>query len=86
MMYWPFAVDAINGGLRNDFIFESFARKGFLLCVQRIEKNESGFYRCHHGTWLMLRSCTRSALILVGAVRLGLETLLPLHWEGAIGR
>jgi hypothetical protein len=81
MMYWPFIVDAIYGNLKNDSGSQSFARKGFLLCKQRIEKNESGFYKRHHGTWLMLRSCTRSALVLLGAARAGLVDLLPPDWE-----
>src|SRR6187402_3167342 len=66
MMYWPFVVDAIHGTLRPSPSSESFARKGFQLCVQRVDQNERGFYQRHHGTWLMLRSCTRSALVLLG--------------------
>jgi hypothetical protein len=86
MMYWPFVVDAIHGRLRNEPESESFTRKGFLLCVQRIEKNESGFYQRHHGTWLMLRSCTRSALVLVAAVRSGLNNLVAAEWQDAVGK
>lgn len=64
---------------------ESFARKALYVCVHRIEKNESGFYHRHHGTWLMLRSCTRSALVLLAAVRCpSLSILLPMDWELAI--
>ncbi|KAH8809201.1 hypothetical protein F5884DRAFT_396765 [Xylogone sp. PMI_703] len=84
MMYWPFVVDAIHGKLRSATA-ESFARKGFVVCVQRIMKNESGFYHRHHGTWLMLRSCTRSALVLLAAARApGLRGLLPADWEIAV--
>lgn len=86
-MYWPFVVDAIHGNLGFDPASESFARKGFQLCVERIEKNESGFYHRHHGTWLMLRSCTRSALVLIGAVRSNkVKTLLPMEWETTVGK
>jgi hypothetical protein len=81
MMYWPFVVDAVHGKLDRAAV-ESFARKGLVVCVERIRKNESGFYHRHHGTWLMLRSCTRSALVLLAVARCpGLSTLLPMDWE-----
>jgi hypothetical protein len=84
MMYWPFVVDAVHSRLRGEAA-HAFARKGLLVCVQRIQKNESGFYHRHHGTWLMLRSCTRSALVLLGAARSpGLTDLLPPDWQQAI--
>ena len=81
LMYWPFIVDCIHGRLRCSPEAEEYARKGFLLCVQRIEKNESGFYKRHHGTWLMLRSCTRSAFVLVAGARSGVSYLLPNNWK-----
>ena len=66
----------------------AFIRKGLSICVQRIHKNESGFHHRHHGTWLMLRSCTRSALVLLAAYRAGqrgrLRALLPGGWEAAV--
>lgn len=83
-MYWPFVVDAIHGRLRSATA-ESFARKGLAVCVERIMKNENGFFHRHHGTWLMLRSCTRSALVLLAAARSpGLSSLLPADWEVAV--
>ncbi|KAF7718734.1 Fungal Zn(2)-Cys(6) binuclear cluster domain-containing protein [Penicillium ucsense] len=84
MMYWPFVVDALHGNLVPDKDWEEFALKGFRVCVRRIEKNEGGFYYRHHGTWLMLRSCTRSALVLTAAARHGLTTLLPAKWRAAV--
>jgi len=84
MMYWTFVVDAIHGNLQNDPQLIAFAQKGFRLCVDKIESNESGFYRRHHGVWLMIRSCTRSALVLIGAARLDLKDLLPPDWEGKV--
>ena len=84
MMYWPYIVAAVHGKLRGATA-ETFARKGLEICVQRIRKNESGFYHRHHGTWLMLRSCTRSALVLLAAVRCpSLSPLLPMTWELAV--
>ena len=56
------------------------------MCVQRIEKNETGFHQRHHGTWLMLRSCTRSAFVLIAGERSGMNYLLPENWETAVGK
>ncbi|KAG4433504.1 hypothetical protein IFR05_011013 [Cadophora sp. M221] len=86
MMYWPFVVAAIHGTLLSDTDSQSFAKKGIEMCIQRIDKNETGFCKRHHGTWLMIRSCTRSALVLVAASRAGLATLLPSGWETAVGK
>lgn len=81
MIYWLFIVDAVHGKALGTAA-ESFARKGLNVCVQRIQKNDSGFYHRHHGTWLMLRSCTRSALVLLAAARCPtLRPLLPVDWE-----
>jgi hypothetical protein len=35
-------------------------------CIYRIETNMEGFLHRHQGTWLTIRSCTRSALMLLG--------------------
>ncbi|KAG0645279.1 Echinocandin B biosynthetic cluster transcription factor ecdB [Hyphodiscus hymeniophilus] len=84
MMYWPFLVSLIHGTLFGDLQSPSFAQKGIITCIQRIHKNEGGFYKRHHGTWLMIRSCTRSALVLVAVFRAGLDSLLPPDWEEAV--
>jgi hypothetical protein len=84
MMYWPFVIEAVHGNLGGADV-HSFSRKGFLVCIDRIQKNESGFYHRHHGTWLMLRSCTRSALVLLAAARIPhLHSSLPIEWEMAV--
>ncbi|KAL1889862.1 Zcf27p [Sporothrix stenoceras] len=41
------------------------ARKGLETHTRRIVTNEPGFRHRHHGTWYMIRNCTRSALVLV---------------------
>jgi hypothetical protein len=35
-------------------------------CIYRIETNMEGFLHRHQGTWLTIRSCSRSALMLLG--------------------
>lgn len=86
VMYWPFVVEAVNGKARGGDA-DTFVRKGLRMCVERIEKNESGFYHRHHGIWLTLRSCTRSALVLLAA-RNSPELCLsmPPNWEAAIDK
>ncbi|KAJ5787301.1 hypothetical protein N7457_002291 [Penicillium paradoxum] len=82
-MYWHFLVDAIHG--RMDGSSEVLVRKGLKVCVDRIQQNRTGFYHRHHGTWLMLRSCTRSASVLLAAERsIGIASFLPNGWEEAI--
>jgi len=66
--------------------------------VYRIEANREGFFHRHQGTWLMLRSCSRSALQLLGmALKCYFEAqvrgidqkdlereMLPPRWKGAV--
>ncbi|KYG47169.1 hypothetical protein M433DRAFT_152584 [Acidomyces richmondensis BFW] len=84
ILYWPFVTDAAHGrfhGSSTDILL----RKGLKVCVDRIEQNRKGFYHRHHGTWLMLRSCTRSALVLLAATRCPeLQQYLPVAWEESV--
>ncbi|KAM0468842.1 hypothetical protein ACHAP7_010526 [Fusarium lateritium] len=84
MMYWSFMVDAVHRTSLEDADAMVFARKGFQISVQRIDDNESGFRGRHHGTWLMLRTCTRSALVLIAAERAGLGNMLPAPWRASV--
>lgn len=87
MMYWPFMTDIILNGITNgrNPEMEQLASKSLFYSVQRIQRNEHGFFNRHHGTWLMLRSCTRSALVLIAARKDPiLVTLLPTGWEQAV--
>ncbi|KAK4946021.1 Zcf27p [Elasticomyces elasticus] len=93
MMYWPFIVVAVRydkpeqTATITKAMLDSFIQKALVVCVDRIEKNEQGFYYRHHGTWLMLRSCTRSAFVLLAAARLEKLTLLmPERWRLAVER
>jgi hypothetical protein len=66
--------------------------------VERIKANREGWYHRHQGTWLMMRSCSRSALHLLGMAlkcqqaaavmsinRKDLETkVLPPRWKEAV--
>lgn len=84
-MYWQYMVDAAHGRLRRGLNAELFLRKGLKACVDRIWQNREGFYHRHHGTWLMLRSCARSAFVLLAAVRCeGLAPYMPAGWDEAV--
>lgn len=88
MMYWPFIADTVNGSADiNNPSSQEYASKALHICVDRIEKNEPGFFYRHHGTWLMLRSCTRSGLVLLAASRsTRTRHLLPSTWRNAVGK
>jgi hypothetical protein len=69
ILYWPF----VDWGLRPGSIDNStpllqrLATKGLQIHVDRIIVNRPGFTHRHHGTFGMIKSCTRSALILLAA-------------------
>lgn len=98
MMYWPFIAEALNGNTtagipatpesqQSGKTNNDFMRKALMVCVDRIAKNEPGFFFRHHGTWLMLRSCTRSGLVLLAAGRVErIRPLLPENWKASIGK
>lgn len=83
-IYFPYMLEAIAHGNR-DPETDEFVIRGLQMSVERIHKNRKGFRHRHHGVWLMLRSCTRSALILLAASRSSVtHDLLPLGWKGAV--
>lgn len=83
-IYFPYMLEAIAHQNR-DPVTDEFVCKGLQLSMERIHKNRKGFKHRHHGVWLMLRSCTRSALILLAASRCReTEELLPLGWKDAV--
>lgn len=83
-MYFPFMAETINYGRRGTLIDE-YTRKGLQMSVDRIRKNQPGFQHRHHGAWLMLRTCTRSALILLAACHSeAVQDLIPDGWKEAV--
>lgn len=76
------------------------AKEALANAVYRIETNDEGLLHRHQGTWLTVRSCTRSALILLGAaIKLRVEAqggnrgkeggemeMLPERWREAVVR
>jgi hypothetical protein len=84
-MYWPFTVQAINFPETRDRSLDHLVSKGLQVCVDRIWVNVPGFKHRHHGTWGMMRACTRSALVLLAAKRCSkLDAMLCGGWEEAV--
>lgn len=100
IMYWPFVVDAVHGRSSKSSSYSaagrhhvtSFLKKGLRVCVDRIRQSRQGFRHRHHGTWLMLRSSTRSALVLLAVARCpslatqvpGQAHCLPSGWDDRV--
>ncbi|KAK6337551.1 hypothetical protein TWF730_002948 [Orbilia blumenaviensis] len=79
MIYWPFVDAAIHFGSQgkvsgnegesgeNEKQFSELAYKGLKKHVERIRNDRCGYRHRHHGTLPMMRSNTRSALVLMAA-------------------
>lgn len=91
LLYFP-AIGAILGPHPTDIGDQTvqFTRAFLANSVHRIHANTEGFLHRHQGTWLTIRSCTRSAIILLGAALMCQErnapdaTLLPEYWRAAV--
>ncbi|PVH93544.1 hypothetical protein DM02DRAFT_646404 [Periconia macrospinosa] len=95
MLYWPYVEAAIRPNLPSftPAAVQDLATKGLQVHVDRIRVNRRGFRHRHHGTFSMIKACTRSALILLAAAA-SLATgvsgqtrqsyHLPPEWESAV--
>jgi len=84
LIYWPF-LDAVINQQQGFLTVEEYGRKGLFCCIERIRLNKPGFKHRHHGTWFMLHSCTRSALILLAAAHTAYAAeLRPEGWRDAV--
>jgi hypothetical protein len=86
LIYWPFVEAAINQEQESRAaVVEEYGQKGLNCCIERIQRNKPGFTHRHHGTWFMIQSCTRSALVILAAARTTHAAgLLPDGWDGAV--
>jgi hypothetical protein len=84
VVYWPWLDLYINQRISTPEV-QTYVVKAFQVAIDRIRINKPGFRHRHHGTWLMLQSCTRSALILLAAAYTPDATsLLPHGWRDAV--
>jgi hypothetical protein len=80
LITWPFLIAVINTGLQSGNVRE-LAAKGLEWHMNRLLINSPGFFYRHHGTWLMQRSSSRSALVLLAAALTPTAmALLPVGW------
>ncbi|KAE8371877.1 hypothetical protein BDV26DRAFT_275247 [Aspergillus bertholletiae] len=102
LIYWPFVYAAVNNAdfdsekqpaPQSSVLIRSLCRKGLQKHVERLWVNRPGFKHRHHGTPALLRSCSRSALVLVAAaasiqtrLRQGLSSsfTMPHGWRQAV--
>jgi Fungal Zn(2)-Cys(6) binuclear cluster domain len=84
VIYWPWLEIYINHGV-HDLASNLYGQKALQTGIDRIRINKPGFRHRHHGTWLMLQSCTRSALLLIAAnYDVEASTMLPHGWQEAV--
>ena len=77
---WPFLRAFIDneGLIPATSLVHEWTKKAASFHHQRILVNHPGFFHRHHGTWFMIRSSARSALILLAIARLpSAVALLP---------
>ncbi|KAH7361566.1 hypothetical protein B0T11DRAFT_227288 [Plectosphaerella cucumerina] len=81
LVTWPFLHAMINEGVDSPAIREGVGR-GLRAHLDRMIVYSTGYYHRHHGTWLSLRSSTKSACILLAFSRLpAARHLMPDGWE-----
>lgn len=81
LIFWSFVNIAANSKESLTEEMSRYARRGFATCVDRIRTAELGYWYRHHGTWLLLQSCVRSALVLLAAAYSEhAQSLLPDNW------
>lgn len=88
IMYWPFVVASITFSetdrAKMSTTVQRLATRGLETHITQIRINESGFEHRHHGCFFMIRSCTRSALVLLAAAKAGCT--MPASWDDFIHR
>ncbi|KAK7216348.1 hypothetical protein V2G26_004351 [Clonostachys chloroleuca] len=84
-LYWPFLMARLTASVSSPDLaraVDELGKKGIEAHIRRIYVNLPGFMHRHHGTWFMIRTCMRSAVILLGAAKL--KYPLPQCWGDAV--
>lgn len=78
-IYWPFIGVCGTAPVIGDMA--ELSKLALDNCVDRIEVAYLGYKHRHHGTWMLMQSCIRSALVLLSAAyTMHGKTLLPEGW------
>lgn len=89
MLYWPFLLPYIDpkteawASSANAERIQSLSQIAIQRHIDRIWLNKPGFKHRHHGTWPMIRSCSRSALVLMRCAAHG-GIAMPSSWHEAV--
>lgn len=83
VLTWPFLETyLLLGSAHRSARATELAARGVQIHFDRLEINRPGFYHRHHGTWLMQRSSTRSATVLLAVARSSsASSMLPACWQ-----
>lgn len=85
LIYWTCCIasqEAHAAGRSVSPTVQEMAYRGLETHVNRLHVNEPGFLHRHHGTLFMIKSCTRSALVLVASAKVGMA--MPPNWRDAV--
>jgi hypothetical protein len=84
VLTWPFLETQLLFAAHRTARASELAARGLRVHYDRLSINRPGFYYLHHGTWLMQRSSTRSACILLAVARSNFSDLLPTGWQALV--
>jgi hypothetical protein len=85
MIYWPFVFGSISrlfASMPVPPAFQEIVTRGLNTQLMQIGINEVGFAYRQHGSFFMIRSCTRSALVLLAASKVG--AAMPADWDTSV--
>jgi hypothetical protein len=87
IIYWPFVVGCLSRLITSAPMppgIYDMATRGLDTLLTQIRINERGFEYRHHGCFFMIRSCTRSALVLIAAAKAGAK--MPVDWKAYVAK
>lgn len=85
LIFWTFVDSAANSKESLTEDLSRYARRGLATCADRIRTAGLGHWYRHHGTWMLLQSCVRSAMVLLAAAfSEHAQSLLPENWVHSV--
>ncbi|UKZ79186.1 hypothetical protein TrVFT333_006936 [Trichoderma virens FT-333] len=85
LIFWTFVDSAVNSKESLTEDMSRYARRGLATCAKRMRTAGLGCSYRHHGTWLLLQSCARSAMVLLSAAfSEHAQSLLPENWVHSV--
>jgi hypothetical protein len=76
---------AVNFPDKRDLAFDIYVERGLQASIDKINHREAGSQHRYHGTWIIIRNYTTSAVVLVAAKRYSqLEHFIPDDWRATV--